>query len=96
MAQKTEQIDQEILDKIRELNNHRNTLISTFGQIYVRRQELENEFEKLSELEEEANLSFKNTGEQIKLILNELSEKYNNGSLNINDGTITYESVDEE
>lgn len=88
--QKTEQLDQQILDEIRELNNHRNTLISTFGQIHVRRQELELEFEKLSELEEEANLSFKNTNKQIKSIIDELGEKYDNGSLDINNGTVTY------
>ena len=94
MTQKTEQLDQEVLDQIRELNTRRNTLVTTFGQIYVRRQELEVEFDKLAELEEEASLSFKNAGEQLKSILDELGEKYNKGSLDINEGTVTY-MVDE-
>jgi hypothetical protein len=90
MTQKTEQLDQQVLDQIRELNSRRNTLVTTFGQIYIRRQELDAEFEKLAELEEEASLSFKNTGEQLKTIFDELGERYNRGSLDINNGTITY------
>jgi hypothetical protein len=90
MTQKTEQLDLEVLNQIRELNNYKNVLTNTFGQIHVRRQELSVEIEKLYELEEETNVSFKKTTKELQDVLNELGEKYNRGSVDINSGTITY------
>lgn len=90
MTQKTEQLDQPILDQIRELNNYKNVLTNTFGQIYVRRQELSEEIDKLYELEEESNASFKKTTKELQDILDKLGEKYNRGAVDINSGTITY------
>jgi hypothetical protein len=90
MTQKTEQLDQPILDQIRELNNYKNVLTNTFGQIYVRRQELSEEMDKLYELEEESNASFKKTTKELQDILDKLGEKYNRGAVDINSGTITY------
>lgn len=90
MTQKTEQLDQQVLDQIRELSNYKNVLTNTFGQIYIRRQELNEEIDKLYELEEESNASFKKTTKELQDVLDELGEKYSRGSVDINSGTITY------
>ena len=90
MTQKTEQLDQPVLDQIRELSNYINVLTNTFGQIYIRRQELSEELDKLHELEEESNASFKKTTKELQDILDKLGEKYNRGAVDINSGTITY------
>jgi uncharacterized coiled-coil DUF342 family protein len=90
MTQKTEQLDLEVLNQIRELNARKNTLVTMFGQIHVRRQELSAEIDKLYELEEETNVSFKNATKGLQDILDKLGETYNQGSIDINNGTVTY------
>lgn len=90
MTTQTTQLDPAVIQQLSELQARRTSLVSTFGQIYVRRQELNEEHEKLYELETEANTSYTNTNKEVNSILETLRTQYPNGSIDLQAGTITY------
>lgn len=90
MTTQTTQLDPAVVQQLSELQARRTSLVSTFGHIYVRRQELNEEFEKLYELETEANTSYTNTNKEVNSILETLRTQYPNGSIDLQAGTITY------
>lgn len=96
MTQQTTQLDPQVVQQLNELQARRNSLVTTFGQVYVRRQELNEEFEKLYELETEANTAYTNANKEINSILESLRTEYPNGSIDLQAGTITYVTADNE
>lgn len=87
-----QKIDDTVLKNLRELVSTKNLFIKTFGQIGVKRRELERQINELDQIELEANNSFKLVDDQIHDISKELKKKYPNGSLNLDTGMITYRS----
>jgi len=81
MEQVTKLTEQE-LTQLRELRQKQETLISNFGQIEYQIQLLELEKEKFVE-------QLENIQKEEKKVADELSSKYGNGSINIEDGTLT-------
>jgi hypothetical protein len=95
MITQTTPLDPQVVQQLNSLQSYRNSLISTFGQIYVRRQDLEKEFDKIQELQLEADEAYAKNNEEINSILDSLKETYQNGSIDLTSGTITYQ-VNEE
>ena len=87
-----QKIDDTVIKNLRELVSTKNLFIKTFGQIGVKRRELERQINELDQIESEANDSFKLVDDQIHTISKELEKKYHNGSLNLDTGMITYRS----
>jgi len=85
-------LDEETLKSITDLNQKSNALISDFGSIYVRRKELEEELTRLNTVLEQAEEQFKSVNAELKEIVDVLDDKYPQGRLNLQDGTIQYQA----
>lgn len=94
MTTQTTQLDPAVVQQLNELQARRTSLVTTFGQIYIRRQEIDKELEKLYELETEANTAYTQAGEAIETTLAELRQTYPQGTIDLANGTITYPSAE--
>ena len=84
-------LPEDSIEKINNLNLKLNNLISSFGQIYIRKKEITDEISKLDEILEKGEDEFKSTNLQLKEVIDELDEKYPQGRINMQDGTIQYQ-----
>jgi hypothetical protein len=84
-------IDDNILQNLLDLNQKQNFLVSDFGQIYVRKKEIEEELKRLDSILETTEIDFKSTNEKLKEVLDLLDEKYPQGRINLKEGTIQYQ-----
>jgi hypothetical protein len=86
-----EKLPEDSIEKINNLNIKLNSLISSFGQIYIRKREIQDELIKLDEILETGEDEFKSTNLQLKEVIDELDEKFPQGRINMQDGTIQYQ-----
>lgn len=84
-------IDSDSLETIQKLNQEINNYLVDFGQIYIRKKELSEELIRLDEILEKSEEGFKLTNTQLREVMDGLDDKYPQGRLNIQDGTITYQ-----
>ena len=84
-------LDENVLNSITELNQKSANIISEFGQIYIRKDELQEELIKLEEFLVTGKDEFKATNLQLKEIVDALDDKYPQGRINLQDGTIQYQ-----
>lgn len=102
MAQKTQiefqtvELEKETMERIRTLNAQLNQIISTVGQLHLRRGELEEQLELVTERVTATEAEFKTTNGELRTILNGLEQKYPAGQIDLDSGTVTYrpESTD--
>ena len=86
-----EKLPEDSIEKINTLNSKLNNLISSFGQIYIRKREITDEISKLDEILENGEDEFKSTNLELKQIIDELDDKFPQGRINMQDGTIQYQ-----
>ena len=84
-------MEESVLTSITDLNQKINTIISDFGNIYIRKKEIEEELKRLDTILEESEAKFKLTNEELKSVLDVLDDKYPQGRINLQDGTIQYQ-----
>ena len=84
-------LEESVLTSITDLNQKINTIISDFGNIYIRKKEIEEELKRLDTILEESEAKFKLTNEELKSVLDVLDDKYPQGRINLQDGTIQYQ-----
>ena len=62
MEQKTETLDQSVIDKLKSIQEEQNNMVIALGQVAVRRREIEKQITDLDSKEDEENLEnqFKN------------------------------------
>ena len=84
-------LEESVVKSLTELNQKSGLLISDFGQIYIRRKELQDELKRLDEVCEIAENDFKAVNLEMKDILEALDEKYPQGRINLQDGTVAYQ-----
>jgi len=84
-------LDEAVLKNITDLNQKSNNLISDFGQIYIRKREIEEELIRLDEILEKGEAEFKSINLQLKEIVDVLDDKYPQGRVNLEDGTVQYQ-----
>ena len=84
-------IEEDVLKSMNELNSKINLLISDFGQIYIRKKELNEELIRLDDIVERAEDEFKAANNQMKEIVDSLDETYPQGRINLKEGTIQYQ-----
>ncbi len=84
-------LDETVLKTITDLNQKSNTIISDFGNIYIRKKELSDELIRLDSILEDAESQFKAVNAELKEIVDALDEKYPQGRINIADGTVQYQ-----
>jgi len=87
----TVKLDDATLEQIKELNQKSSLLINDFGQIYIRKQQIQQELVRLDEILEKAEDEYKVTQEELNRIGEEVDEKYPQGRINIQEGTVQYQ-----
>jgi predicted nuclease with TOPRIM domain len=84
-------LDEDVLQSITDLNQKSNNLIADFGQIYIRKREIQDELSRLDEILEKGEDDFKSINIKLKEILESLDDKYPQGRINLQDGTVQYQ-----
>jgi hypothetical protein len=84
-------IDSDVMETIQKLNQEVNNYLLDFGQIYIRRKEISDELIRLDEILEKSEEGFKLTNSQLREVMDALDDKYPQGRINIQDGTIQYQ-----
>ena len=84
-------LDEDVLKSITDLNQKSNNLIADFGQIYIRKREIEEELTRLGEILEKGENDFKSINLELKEILDSLDDKYPQGRINLQEGTVQYQ-----
>lgn len=87
----TRTLEESVVTPIKEANEEISQLVNVFGQLYLRRKELEDELVKLDEGVEKAEADFKEKNEAIRGLVGELEKEYPRGQLNLQEGTITFD-----
>lgn len=77
----------EELGNIKKLQEEFNRKMFEFGQLYLRRMELDSAFKDLIETEKKIQEDYSGLQKQETDLLAQLTQKYGEGQLNINDGT---------
>jgi hypothetical protein len=84
-------LDENVLQNITELNEKSAKIVNEFGQIYIRKREIQDELVSLDEFLERGESELKSTSLELKEIFDALDEKYPQGRINLQDGTIQYQ-----
>jgi predicted nuclease with TOPRIM domain len=87
----TVKLDDDVLQTILDFNQQTNLLISDFGSIHIRKKEIQDELVKLDEVLERGEDEFKSVQFQLKELVDSLDEKYPQGRINLQDGTIQFQ-----
>jgi len=84
-------LDETVLESIKDLNQKSANIISEFGQIYVRKREIQEELTKLDEFLLKGEDELKSNSFELKEIFDALDDKYPQGRISLQDGTIQYQ-----
>ena len=87
----TAKIDAETMQSINDLNQKIQGLVLDFGQIYIRRKEIQDEMVRMDDFLETGEDEFKVLNTQLREIIDGLDDKYPQGRINMQDGTIQYQ-----
>ena len=88
--QKTK-LDDSTFDAIKETNGMITNMLLDFGQIYIRKKELNSELIRLDDNLERLDDEFKAKNMDLQDIMNSIEEKYPRHQLDFETGTITYQ-----
>jgi predicted nuclease with TOPRIM domain len=84
-------LDDATVDKIKELNQKSNLLVNDFGAIYLRKKQIEEELINLDEILEKSEGDYKSLQKELNEIGEQIDEKYPQGRINIQEGTVQYQ-----
>jgi predicted nuclease with TOPRIM domain len=87
----TVKLDEATIKEITELTQKSNLLVSDFGQIYLRKKQISDELVRLDEILEKAEIEYQETQTKLNEIGEQVDEKYPQGRINIQDGTVQYQ-----
>lgn len=90
MTQKTEQLQPEVVEKLKSIQDEQNNMVIALGQVAVRRRELQKQLDDLESKESEFGNRLDKTIEDLNSQLSELDKKYPNGQIDLEAGTILY------
>ena len=87
----TVKLEDSVLQNVTEVNNQIANIVSRFGEIYIRRNELQADLKRLDDLQIQFDDEFKAKNDELRELLDALDDKYPQGRINLQDGTITYQ-----
>lgn len=87
----TVKIDEDVFKSIQDLNSEIGNYVARFGEIYLRKKEMEEELIRLDDMLEKSEDDFKSLNLQLKEMIENLDEQYPQGRINFQDGTIQYQ-----
>lgn len=87
----TVKLDETTINSIKELNQILQSYVVDFGEIHLRRKELFSEIERLDTFQKESENNFEAKNKELKGVLDALDDKYPQGRINLQEGTIVYQ-----
>ncbi len=90
---KIENLEKELLEELQNLQTQINTTIISFGELFVTKIEIQNELSKLEAQTQTLTNHYKELSDKWETRMSDLSKKYNDGEINLTEGTVTYEVV---
>jgi|TARA_B110000238_G_scaffold70380_1_gene77181 vacuolar-type H+-ATPase subunit I/STV1 len=90
MEQKTEKLEQSVIDKLKSIQELQNNMVIGLGQVVVRKREIEKQLEELNSKNIEFGNKLDSSIEEMDSELAELDKKYPNGQIDLDAGTIIY------
>ena len=87
----TAKIEAEALQSITDINQKIQNLIIEFGQIHIRKKEINEELVRMDDFLEKGEDEFKMLNTELREVIDALDEKYPQGRINLQDGTIQYQ-----
>ena len=87
----TVKLDETVLKNITDLNQKSANIINEFGQIYIRRREIQEELISLDDFLLKGEEELKATSLELKEIFDALDDKYPQGRVSLQDGIIQYQ-----
>jgi|TARA_B100001093_G_scaffold55836_1_gene47323 hypothetical protein len=91
MAQKTENLDKEILERLKFLRDETDKIVIFLGQMAVQKRALNKKLNEISDNEEKYGAMNDKYIYELEEKLGELDKKYKNGQIDLDKGTITVE-----
>jgi hypothetical protein len=79
----TEKLEVSLVEKLKTLNNKKNELIISVGQLYL-------DIKQLNTTISLAESEFENTNKELNLLLSDLEKKYPNGEIDLVEGTVIF------
>jgi hypothetical protein len=89
--QTKENLEKSVFEKLKSLQSDINLSIVTFGEIHIKRRELQTELQKLEEYEESVQNGYDKFTLELNTELAELQKRYPNGEIDLSDGTISFD-----
>lgn len=90
MENKTETLDQSVVDKLKSIQEVQNNMVVALGQVAVRRREIQKQLEELDSKEIEFGDKLDSSMVDMNTELAELDKKYPNGQIDLDAGTVIY------
>jgi hypothetical protein len=87
----TAKLDEETLKSITESNQKINNYLMDFGSMHIRKKEISEELIRIDEMLEKTEDMFKASNKQIKDFMDAIDEKYPQGRINLQDGSVQYQ-----
>jgi hypothetical protein len=94
MAQKTEQLPKETLDKLVSYQNQANELILNLGQVHLRIRELKLEIERLESVKTGVETESDKIGLEFNEVIKDLEKTYPKGEIDLKEGVVIFESAE--
>jgi hypothetical protein len=94
MAQKTEQLPKETLDKLVSYQNQANELILNLGQVHLRIRELKLEIERLESVKSGVETESDKIGLEFNEVIKDLEKTYPKGEIDLKEGVVIFESAE--
>jgi peptidoglycan hydrolase CwlO-like protein len=87
---KTDNIDSDILNKIKSIDTDIKSVANKIGSVYLKRKDLQKSIEEANNVIESLENDYNKLNISLNLILSDLRKKYNSGTIDLLNGTITY------
>ena len=87
----TAKLEEETLKNITEINQKINNFLMDFGSMHIRKKEISEELIRIEEALEKTEDMFKAANKQIKELMDAIDEKYAQGRINLQDGSVQYQ-----
>jgi hypothetical protein len=80
----------EKVEPLRQQNRLLNDMVMSFGQIHLRRNELQDELSNLEEQLANVESQYKEETKKMRELVSELEKEYPRGQIDLNEGVVTY------
>jgi hypothetical protein len=87
----TVKLEEEVIEKIKSLNGELSLLVNDFGQIHIRKKEINLELIRLDEIVEKAEDEFRDKNRELKGIIDSIEEKYPRHQIDLEKGIVIYQ-----